>query len=140
MVRVPKRDLLATALVAAAIVVYVFWAIGSSLPGLASTRATGTVVLGLGFAASAGAVVPGFETLIRGSRVYLAVTMLIGLVAFGAGAWMLLDGSDLALGALMGAMGLLWLIATIHHVLLSATAGGPVPRATPGNPRSAGIA
>jgi hypothetical protein len=41
------------------------------------------VVLGFGFGASAGAVVPGFDELLHGSRLYPAVTSLIGLVALG---------------------------------------------------------
>ena len=49
----PKRDIIATCLVAAAGLLYLLWAIGSTLPGMSSTRATGVAVLALGFAASA---------------------------------------------------------------------------------------
>jgi hypothetical protein len=126
----------------AAGVLYLLWAIDASPPGLSGTRATGLVVLGLGFAASASAVVPGFDELIHGGKTYLAVTSLIGLIAFGAGLQVLLGASELALGVLMGAMGVLWLIATIHHLVV---AGAPatahsMPRAPRQGPRRAGIA
>ena len=140
--RLPKRDLVATALVLGGGVVFLLWAIDAALPGLGSTRATGLVILGLGFAASASAVVPGFEELIHGSKTYPAVASLIGLIAFGAGVWMLLGASGLALGVLMGAMAVLWVIATIHHVLHAgaAAAAPPTPEPTPRGPRAAGIA
>jgi hypothetical protein len=140
--RLPKRDIIATSLVAVAGVFYLAWAIDATLPGLSGTRATGLVVLGLGFAASASAVVPGFDQLIHGSKTYLAVTSLIGLAAFGAGVQMLLDASEAALGLLMGAMAVLWLIATIHHTVLADT--HPAVRSTPHGrahrPRRAGVA
>jgi hypothetical protein len=119
MLRVLKRDLLASTLVVVAGVLYMLWASDTALPGLRSTRATGLVVLGLGFAASASAVVPGFYGLIHRSKGYLAMTSLIGLLALGAGLWMLIYSSDVALGLLISSMGMLWLIATIHHVLLA---------------------
>jgi hypothetical protein len=111
----PKRDIIATALVAIAGVIYGLWAIGY----WTSVRATGAVVLAFGFVASASAVVPGFEQLIRGNRAYLVVTSLLGLVAFAAGIVMLLDASGTGLTVMMAAMGVLWLIATIHHALLA---------------------
>jgi hypothetical protein len=140
--RLPKRDLIATGLVAVAGVLYLLWAADAAPPGLTSMRATGLVMLGLGFAASASAVVPRFDNLIHGSKTYLAVTSLIGLVAFGAGLWMLLETSELALGVLMATMAVLWLIATVHHVLLAETTAvtRPIPRTTPRGPHPAGIA
>ena len=140
--RLLKRDIIATGLVSAAGIVYLLWAIDASPPGLSGTRATGLVVLGLGFAASASAVVPGFAQLIHGSRIYLAVTSLVGLVAFGAGVQVILSASELAPGVLMGAMGVLWLIATIHHVVVAeaSAAAQPMPRAPVHGPRPAGIA
>ncbi len=113
-----KRDILATALVAVAGVLYGLWAVDSA-PWKMSTRVTGMVVLVLGFAASASAVVPGFEQLLHGSRAYLAVTSLLGLAAFAGGIWMLVAASEAGLGLLVGTMGLLWLISTIHHSLLA---------------------
>jgi hypothetical protein len=79
--RIPKRDIIATGLVGAAAVLYVLWAIGSAPPGMSGTRATGIIILALGFAASASAVVPSFDQLLHGSKAYLAVTSVIGLVA-----------------------------------------------------------
>ena len=119
--RLPNRDLVATGFVAVAGLLYLLWAADAAPTGLSGMRATGLVILGLGFAASASAVVPGFEDLIHGSRTYLAVTSLLGLVAFGAGLWMLSETSELALGVLMGTMAVLWLIATVHHTLLTKT-------------------
>jgi len=60
-----------------------------TLPGMSGTRATGIVILGLGFVASATAVVPGFEDLMHGNKAYLAASSLLGLVAFVAGVLML---------------------------------------------------
>ena len=121
--RLPKRDIIATGLVVVAGALYVLWALDAAPSGLGGIRATGVVVLGLGFAASASAVVPGFDQLIHGSRTYLAVTSLIGLVAFGAGVQMLVSASEAGLGVLMAAMVVLWLVATVHHAML---ARGPV--------------
>jgi hypothetical protein len=140
--RLPKRDLIATGLVVAAGIPYLLWAVDAAPPGMDGTRATGLVVLGLGFAASASAVVPGFEGLIHGSKLYLVVTAMIGLVAFGAGLQMLLSASEAALGVLMAATGVLWLIATIHHALLAqaATASArPWSRPRRHGPRSVGV-
>jgi hypothetical protein len=79
--RFPKADIIATVLVAAAGLLYLLWAIDSTLPGMSSTRATGVAVVALGFAASASAVVPMFDQLIHGSKTYLVITSLIGLAA-----------------------------------------------------------
>ena len=46
---------------------------------MSGTRATGTVILALGFAAAATAVVPGFGQLLHGNKIYMTVTSLIGL-------------------------------------------------------------
>jgi len=57
------------------------------VPGAAMAPASAgrhLVVLSLGFVASASAVVPGFDELMHGNKVYLVVTSLIGLVAFAA--------------------------------------------------------
>jgi hypothetical protein len=39
--RLPKTDIIATCLVAAAGLLYLLWAVGSTLPGMSSSRATG---------------------------------------------------------------------------------------------------
>ena len=113
----PRRDLIATGLVAVAGLLYLLWAIESALPGMSSTRVTGVAVLALGFAASASAVVPAFGRLIRGNRAYLVLTSLIGLAALAAGVQMLVTASGAGLTIVMAAMAVLWLIATVHHSL-----------------------
>ncbi len=85
----PKRDVIATALVAVAGLLYLLWAMDSALPSMSSTRATGVAILALGFAASASAVVPGFHQLLHGNKTYLVITSLIGAAAFAAGVQML---------------------------------------------------
>lgn len=124
--RLPRRDIIATSLVMAAGVVYALWAFDSALPGLDSVRVTGVVVLALGFAASASAVVPGFAELMRGNRTYMVTTSLIGLVALAAGIYMLVESSAVGLAVLMACLGVLWLVATAHHVLLEGKAAEPV--------------
>jgi len=119
--RLPNRDVIATGLVAAAGLLYVLWAVGSAPPGMSSTRASGSVILVLGFAASASAVVPTFDKLLHGNRAYLAVTALIGVVALIGGMQMLINASDAGLAVVMVAMAVLWLIATVHHSLLART-------------------
>ena len=119
--RLPKTDIIATVLVAAAGLLYLLWAIDSTLPGMSSTRATGVAVLALGFAASASAVVPMFGQLIHGNKTYLVITSLIGLAAVAAGVQMLITASGTGLTVVMAAMAVLWLIATIHHSLLART-------------------
>src|SRR4249919_3370026 len=121
----PKTDIIATCLVAAAGGLYLLWAIGSTLPGMSSTRATGVAVLALGFAASASAVVPTFSQLLHGSKTYLAITSLIGLAALAAGVQMLITASGTGLTVVMAAMAVLWLIATIHHSLPAMTGRPP---------------
>jgi hypothetical protein len=117
----PKRDVIATGLVAVAGLFYLLWAIDSALPGMGSARATGVAVLALGFAASAGAVVPNFDQLLHGSKMYLVATSLIGLAAVIAGVQMLITASGAGLSVVMAAMAVLWLIATGHHSLLAKT-------------------
>ncbi len=126
----PKRDLIATGLVAVAGLLYLLWAIDSALPGMSSTRVTGAAVLALGFAASASAVVPTFDRLIHGNRAYLVLTSLIGLAAFAAGVQMLVTANGAGLTVVMVAMAVLWLISTIHHGLLARTGSQVIPRQT----------
>lgn len=123
----PRRDVFATVLVALAAVLYALWALDAAPTGFAGARVTGIVVLALGFAASASAVVPGFEQLIHGNKAYLAVTSLVGLVAFGAGIAMLVSGDGAMLTVVIIAMGALWLMSTVHHALLATRAGTKAP-------------
>jgi hypothetical protein len=122
------RDRIATAIVALAVVVYGLWAAGWALPGMDNVRTTGLVVLGLGFVASASAVVPGFEELMHGNRLYLVVTSLIGFVAFAGGVVMLVNASEIALGVVMAAMVVLWMISTEHHAVLARAGTAARPR------------
>ncbi len=114
-----KRDLVATGLVAAAGVIYLLWLLDTVPTAMSSVRVAGAVILALGFAASATAVVPTFGQLLHGNRVYLAVTSLLGFVALIAGVVMLVGSSQNALTVVMVAMVAMWLIATIHHSLLA---------------------
>jgi hypothetical protein len=115
----PKKDIIATVLVAAAVVAYLLWLTDAALPAISGTRVTGVVILGLGFAASAIAVVPSFDQLMHGNRLYLAVTSLLGLVAFIGGFLMLVSASSAALAMVIGAMVVLWGLSTAHHILLA---------------------
>jgi hypothetical protein len=115
--RLPKRDVIATGAVAIAVVLYLLWLADAALPGMSDLRVTGLVVLVLGFLASAVAVVPGFDRLMHGNKVYLAATSLIGLAALVAGVVMLWSESSAAFSVLMVALVVLWAIATTHHVL-----------------------
>lgn len=119
--KLQKRDLVATGFVVAAGVIYLLWLLDSVPTAMSGVRTTGAVILVLGFAASATAVVPSFDQLLGGSRVYLAVTSLLGLVALIAGVVMLVEASEAALAVVMVAMVAMWLIATIHHSLLTQT-------------------
>jgi len=118
----PKKDIIATSLVAVAGVLYLLWVTGSAPPGMSGMRATGIVILALGFAASALAVVPGFGQLLHGNKIYMTVTSLIGLGAAIGGLLMLVAESEAGLAVVMASMVVLWLIATIHHSLLAKTA------------------
>jgi uncharacterized membrane protein YqgA involved in biofilm formation len=117
--RLSKRDAVASGLVAVAGLLYILWMAGSPLPNMGGTRATGIVVLALGFVASATAVVPSFNQLLHGNKVYLVVTSLIGAVAAVSGVLMLVDQSRTGLAVVIVSMVALWLIATIHHSLLA---------------------
>ena len=80
---IPWRDRIATLLVATATLIYLLWLIGP-LEGLTASSIA-VLVLVLGFIASASAVVPGFAALLSGSRLYLALASLGGLVALACG-------------------------------------------------------
>jgi hypothetical protein len=117
--RTSTRDLIATVLVAVAGLVYLMWAVGAAVPGTGSTRVAGIVVLALGFAASASAVVPTFLQLLHGSRVYLAATSLIGLAAFIGGLMTIVSASRAGFALLIATTVTLWLISTVHHRALA---------------------
>lgn len=124
--RLPKKDIVATCLVAVAGLVYLLWALDATLLGLDDTRVAGAAVLGLGFVASASAVVPTFDALMRGNKVYLAATSLIGLIAFVGGLSVLLSESGVGFSVLTVSMIVLWIMTTAHHVMLAGNAAAGV--------------
>lgn len=68
--KVQKKDLIATGLVAIAGAVYLMWVVAGALPaGLDGVRPAGMVVVILGFVASAIAVVPNFDALLDGNGI-----------------------------------------------------------------------
>jgi hypothetical protein len=70
---------------------------------------------------------PGFDGLLRGSKLYLAFTSVTGSVALAGGAFMLVAGSSVAMAVVMAAMGVLWLASTVHHGLLAKTGPSSLP-------------
>jgi hypothetical protein len=112
---IPWRDRIATVLVAVATLVYVLWLAGP-LAWL-TAGAVALVVLALGFVASASAVVPGFAGLIHGSKPYLVVASLAGLVALAAGVITVLQATQETLAVLVVATIGLWMAATLRHTL-----------------------
>jgi hypothetical protein len=124
MTRLPKKDIIATCAVAAAAVLYVLWLADATVLGMNSVRVTGLAVLALGFVASATAVVPSFDQLMHGNRVYLATTSVLGVAALTAGIVMLWSASSTALAWLMAALVTLWAISTTHHVVLARAGHG----------------
>jgi hypothetical protein len=130
--RLPKRDVAATILVVLAVVLAWLWAVDAAPPGLRSVRATGIVILVLGFAASASAVVPAFDELLHGSKAYLAITSVMGVVALVAGLQMLIAETGAGLAVMVVAMVALWAAATRRHMLSTGPAtGARVPRPRP---------
>ena len=110
---IPMRDRIATALVTTATVTYVLWftgVLGGLTPG-----SVALVVLGLGFVASASAVVPEFAGLLAGSRLYLALASLGGLVALVCGAITVSQATEETLAILVIATICLWVAATGRH-------------------------
>ena len=137
MMRLPRKDIIATSAVAVAVVLYVLWLADATVLGMNSTRVTGLAVLVLGFVASAVAVVPSFDQLIHGNRLYLAATSVLGVAALAAGVVMMWTASGTALAWLVVALVTLWAIATTHHVVLARTEqrafhDEPAPTPTPG--------
>lgn len=133
--RLPRRDQIATLLVAVAAVAFGLWLAGVDTLGMSDTRVVAGIVLGLGFAASAAAVVPGFEELLHAPKAYLAAASLLGVVALAAGVAALVADSGPMLTALMAATAVLWVMATLRHARIAETSHAahepPVPRPAP---------
>lgn len=119
MMHLPKKDIIATSAVVVAVVLYVLWLADATVLGMSSTRVTGLAVLVLGFVASAVAVVPSFDQLIHGNRLYLAATSVLGVAALAAGVVMLWTANGTALAWLVVLVVTLWAIATTHHAVLA---------------------
>lgn len=107
----PRRDLIATIAVGIAALVYVLW-LADVGPG---TRTSAAIVLAMGLAASATAVVPAFSGLLHSSKIYLAVTGTLGLLALVAGVIALVAASSGMLTTLVITTVALWALATIRH-------------------------
>ena len=112
---IPWRDRIATLLVAAATLIYGLWLTGP-LGGL-TPGSVALLVLALGFIASASAVVPGFAALIAGSRPYLAMASLGGLVALTCGVLTVAQATEQTLAILVIATIGLWAAATVRHMM-----------------------
>lgn len=130
MMRLPKKDIIATGAVVGAVALYLLWVADATLPGMSSLRITTVAVLVLGFVASAVAVVPSFDQLLRGNKAYLAATSTLGLAALVAGAVALWSASSAALGLLMAALVVLWLVSTSHHAMLAQDRASAPPEET----------
>ena len=113
---IPWRDRIATLLVATATLIYLLWLTGP-LGGLPASSIA-VLVLALGFIASASAVVPGFAALLSGSRLYLALASLGGLVALACGVLTVAQATEHTLGLLVIATIGLWAAATVRHTVV----------------------
>ena len=131
--RLTWRDRLATFVVAAAALLYLVWFSFDDGASETDVRWITAIVLALGFVASASAVVPGFEGLIHGSRLYLAVSSLLGLGAFVAGIAALVTGNEVWLVLLVLATVVLWAMSTMRHAAAA-------PRSVPPPADAGGLA
>lgn len=121
--KLPMRDVVATALVAVAVVVYVVWSAVTADPSTTSVRLVAGVVLAAGFVASATAVVPSFEALMHGSKAYLGGASLVGLIALVTGVVALFGADEAMLAVLVLATVVLWLMATTRHMVAAGHGG-----------------
>jgi hypothetical protein len=110
------RDSIATLLVAIGVVIYGAFVMGLAIPGLDSVAAIAIGILALGIAASVSAVVPGFDALLHGSRMYFAGTSVLGLIALGAGIYAIANGDSIALAILALTTVVLWALSIARHV------------------------
>lgn len=131
--RLTWRDRLATFVVAAAALLYLVWFSFDDGASETEVRWITAIVLALGFVASASAVVPGFEGLIHGSRLYLAVSSLLGLGALAAGIAALVTGDEVWLVLLVVLTVVLWAMSTMRHAAAA-------PRSVPPPADAGGLA
>jgi hypothetical protein len=112
---VPMRDVLATALVAVALIAYVAWLVGG-FPVVEKVSSVALVVLVMGVLASMSAVVPGFAQLVHGSWLYMGIASVGGLIAAVAGVLALVNEDSSALAVLVLATIALWAMSTARHM------------------------
>ena len=135
--RLNRTDAIATTAVGLAVIAYLLWLADLGVPGLGSTRVVGAIVLGLGWFASAVAVVPNFDALIHASRVYLVIASALGVTALAAGVVVLISASTSMLVLLVAATVVMWAMATVRHTRLTTRAeqAQPVPDSEPAPPQ-----
>lgn len=109
------RDMIATVLVAIGVILFGAWALKAPIAAFDAVEVLAIGILVLGVAASISAVVPGFGELLRGSRIYLGLTSLLGVVALVAGVYAVAAGESAALWLLVGATVILWAASTARH-------------------------
>ena len=126
--RLTTRDWIATALVAAGVVVAIAWFLPVADARSLDIRLITAGVLLLGMVASVSAVVPGFAGLIHGSRAYLLGTSALGLVALASAVLTLVNATETTLVVLVILMVALWVAATIRHAGNVGTLAGDVHR------------
>ena len=110
----PWRDRIATLLIGTATLLYGLWLVGP-LAGLTASSVA-IIVLALGFIASASAVVPGFAALLSGSRLYLVLASVGGLVALACGVMTVMQATEVTLALLVIVTIGLWAGATARHM------------------------
>lgn len=115
--RLNRTDVFATLAVVIGALVYSLWVADVAVPGMGGARVVGAVVLGLGWLASAVAVVPNFGKLLRVSPVYLVVTGALGVAALAAGVAVLTNSSEAMLALLVSTTLAMWVLATIRHTV-----------------------
>jgi len=110
----PWRDRIATLLIGTATLLYGLWLVG--LLGGLTASSVAIIVLALGFIASASAVVPGFAALLAGSRLYLVLASVGGLVALACGVMTVMQATEVTLALLVIVTIGLWAAATARHM------------------------
>jgi hypothetical protein len=139
--RLNRTDAIATTAVGLAVFAYLLWLADIGVPGLGSTRVVGAVVLGLGWFASAVAVVPNFDALIHASKVYLGIASALGVTALAAGVVVLVDASTFMLALLVSSTVVMWAMATVRHTRVNTQVAQaqPVPDSERTPPRQLGV-
>ncbi|MBN9101974.1 MULTISPECIES: hypothetical protein [unclassified Pseudonocardia] len=129
------KDGVATVCVAAAVALYGFWSNGMPLFGLTGPRAVAVAVLVLGVAACTSArshlaTVYGAGDEPRPPLPYVVLVSVTGLATLVAGAIALIGGNVVALAVLAGGIVVLWVLATVRHLM-----SGDAPRPSVGSGR-----